>query len=456
MDFTIVDTPGFGDSDGEDAANVEEMVTILHENIQSTNAIVLLLKGDTNRFGEGLVNMVREMTQLFGEDMWNYAVIGVSFWAYDQDSIDDRIETCSDPDFPEDCHDEEWFVKEMNRQLHEKTLLKRNLSAVFIDSFSQYKDNVLDHIQQFYFEQETTKLFDLIDTEKEFHFRTISDILLENEELTKENKWLNDVIEKNITELQTNMFEIEDDLEDIRITSFQNTNLIAKDEKNIQTNTNNIQDNSNSIGTNSNKIDGNSDSIIENMDNIEETNGKTAHNANLILSLSTRLEELETKLTQEISDREEQVSGINLAPLGSIIAWVLSVPDGRSNALPAGWVECDGRAITEGIWMGRNTPDLNTNGYFLKGAPPADNNKFEESMVQDLQIFDYFQGLDHVGCHGAGESTGSDQSVTTASGGKDDPFCQSSRFLSSMGNGIKVGEETRPKNMKVTYIIKIK
>ena len=34
--------------------------------------------------------MLREMEALFGEEMWDHVVIGVTFWSFDQDIVEDR------------------------------------------------------------------------------------------------------------------------------------------------------------------------------------------------------------------------------------------------------------------------------------------------------------------------------------------------------------------------------
>ena len=47
--------------------------------------------------------MLKRMTLMFGQNWWDFVVIRVSFWAYDQDSIDDLV--CS-PDYPDFCKDD--------------------------------------------------------------------------------------------------------------------------------------------------------------------------------------------------------------------------------------------------------------------------------------------------------------------------------------------------------------
>ena len=378
VNFTVVDTPGFGDSDGEDAANIEEMMNVLNEVVKSANGILLLFKGDIGRFQEGLVKMVKEMTMLFGEGMWKHVIIGVSFWPYDQDSIDDRDENCDIPGRPDLCHDEAWLVREINRQLQEKIHMTQNLSAVFIDSWSQTPKHINDEMEQFYFQQETAKLFDFLNAKDDFMFRTINDVLLENEAMKNEINWLNNVIENNITDIQSNIVEIEEDIVDVRIDTAHNKALITGDEINININTNGIQENLNRIDINNNRI--------------ADTIGLTETNFDLISKNSLSIQDITSILSElktDINRLEVEMSGLNQVPIGTIAAWTNHVAGGNSIKLPEGWLECNGQTISEGIWKNKATPNLNeANGRFLRGAPPSDVLQTQEDMVQDLYFHD--------------------------------------------------------------------
>merc|ERR1712131_440250 len=85
--FTIVDTPGFGDSDNDDNLLIDEMMGVLKDVVEGTNGIMLLINGQNRRFDASLQQMIREMQALFGEDFWKFTLIGVSRWAYDEMSI---------------------------------------------------------------------------------------------------------------------------------------------------------------------------------------------------------------------------------------------------------------------------------------------------------------------------------------------------------------------------------
>ena len=60
------------------------------ESVKSANTLLLLLKGTDIRLDSSLQQMLREMVALFGAEMWNHVVIGVSFWPFDQYNVDKR------------------------------------------------------------------------------------------------------------------------------------------------------------------------------------------------------------------------------------------------------------------------------------------------------------------------------------------------------------------------------
>jgi len=318
-DFTVVDTPGFGDSDGEDEQLIDEMLEVLTNTINDADTIVLLLNGIANqRFTDSLVSMIKRMTAMFGQQWWDYLVIGVSFWSYSEEAIAGR--ECS-PNYPDDCKDEDWFAREVNAQMQEKFGLTRNFSFVFTDSWSQTLDNIGDEVQQQHWHEETGKLWNItINRQESFFFKTIDDILEENAEQRKEIKWLNDVITNNITQLNNliqqlnstqishgenikkNGQDIENNLRNID-TNFNiankgiNENKDSIEEnfnlanKGINENKNSIDANIISIVENRNSIDGNiisigenRNSIDENKDNISANQASITRNGNNIAS----------------------------------------------------------------------------------------------------------------------------------------------------------------------------
>ena len=59
--FTVVDTPGFGDSEGNEIENalITEMLNVLKSTIKGANALVLLLNGEQQRFDYAFQQTIR-------------------------------------------------------------------------------------------------------------------------------------------------------------------------------------------------------------------------------------------------------------------------------------------------------------------------------------------------------------------------------------------------------------
>ena len=57
--FTIVDTPGFGDSEGKEMEYVDKMLEILKTTIKEANAVVLLLNGEEESLDYAFEQTVR-------------------------------------------------------------------------------------------------------------------------------------------------------------------------------------------------------------------------------------------------------------------------------------------------------------------------------------------------------------------------------------------------------------
>lgn len=88
--FTVVDTPGFGDTDDMDSQLIDEMVGVLKNDIKTSNGFMLLFNAADPRFNTLLQRMLREIEVMFGKDFWNFVILGFSHWGYDKRSVSDR------------------------------------------------------------------------------------------------------------------------------------------------------------------------------------------------------------------------------------------------------------------------------------------------------------------------------------------------------------------------------
>ena len=203
----VVDTPGFGDSDDEMEALMEEMMDVLNDKIGEADVILLLIKGTSTRFSAGLQIMLKRMSAIFGSKWWDNVVIGASFWNYDEWSIDRR--KCY-PKHQHRCRDEEWFKAEITQQIQSKFNVQRSFPFIFADSWSQAAGppgfNKKDELQQQHWLEETDKLWHAAKHRQQpFQFKTINDILEENVRQKRAIEGLNEVIEKSIADLRTDL-----------------------------------------------------------------------------------------------------------------------------------------------------------------------------------------------------------------------------------------------------------
>merc|ERR1719249_72384 len=420
-----------------------------------------LFDGTETRFDASLQNMLKRMTQIFGVDWWNYVVIGVSFWAYDQDSIDDRV---CEPDYPQYCKDEAWFCNQTNSQLRDKLHVEKNFTCVFTDSFSQTGNNVEDPLQQEHWRNETGILWEITTgREDTFGFMTVDDILEENARLKEENRWLNDVIRNNITQL-TEMIQ-------------SNVEKINTNEGNVQANAGNIQDSTdnldilegqvNSMGgqivetnmridenkayidQNTADINQHTISIDENTAHIDENKADIGENTANINQHTISIDENTAHIvdiTENIDNIKDNIDTLNMAPVGTIIAWTPkpNKDSTEKELLPKGWQECDGTEISEGIWKGQKTPNINGEERFLRGTSNTINVlDTEEDQVKELYARDVSLFFDHCpsGWRKSGTRNPDDWSNLAAN---EDPYCERDRIVDGT-----VGEETRPKNIHV-------
>ena len=138
-------------------------------------------------------------------------------------------------------------------------------------------------------------------------------------------------------------------------------------------------------------------------------------------------------------------------PVGTIMAWHKSLPN-VPQTLPDSWVECNGQTLTGtgGSLDGVVIPNLNILGRFLRGSQTSGVEQAHQSnSIERVRVNYYGDG-------GSGNeeiSIPSTKSWSTKIRLGEDSGPPDGRFETSFR---KYGRETRPKNMSVVWIMKIK
>ena len=206
-------------------------------------------------------------------------------------------------------------------------------------------------------------------------------------------------------------------------------------------------------------------------------------------SVSKDLETLDSSLQSLVTSLKE-----TLPPIGTVLAWHAGISVEKT--IPGGWQRCDGSLIEQGPLAGQNTPDLNGDGRFLRGGADGRSGEFEEDAIQDhihmdeghrhsdlghshadlghSHVFDDEDGKDgdwyfrHVPCvmNEYAINSGGSGSFVCMEFSHETPIGHSSISTDSANietstsnlGGIEEGrlaDETRVKNMKIVWIMRI-
>merc|ERR1712227_20663 len=439
--FTIGDTPGFGDRSDNDFLLSEDLMNVLHDDLDSTNVLLLTIDGAAPRFTGGLTDMLKLLFNTFGDKLWQFVVVAVTKWPYDQASIDYRQSVCDLYGDPSDfCHNEDWFMREFSQQIEDVLHKRGNVSYVFVDSFSQSGSvNQNDEIQQQYWAQETGKLWmRATEGNTSFPFLDINDVWQENDRI-------NDIIDDEISSLKEVIGHIQTTLSSLSSSMTINENNIQKNVEEISGVKDNLLDLTSNLLTLSQRVDDVSLAVTENDQEIAINAQKIQEN------------------TDSITETGSIVSAMADLPIGTIISWVSKVDNsgGESSDLPEGWLRCDGSIIpAPSIWEGKLVPDLNNEMRFLRGAPDSSILTMESDQLEEHK----HEVNDPGHTHPYKDSTADKDSQCLSIGfGCAHDNQSHDRSTSSTSTGITVngvedgqsGSETRPKNMHVTFIMRI-
>jgi len=244
---------------------------------------------------------------------------------------------------------------------------------------------------------------------------------------------LSNILERLQKDIKQTQLATDDVKSDINILNLKTTNMdnkIEKNQKSIEGNQNSIEGNGKSIKSQGQSIQANKNSIA-------------ATQANIL--------------------------GMHVAPLGTITAWVNrpNIDGPHTQNLPTGWIRCDGSVIPQpSPWAGQKTPNINGENRFLRGGMDGIMLQTQDDSIQSHTHSVTDPGHAH-GYIDKWPNCGGNQDGIA--GPKDcdksrDRYDQSHASTSKRSfSGVKVtgvqgarfDSETRPKNMRVVYIMRV-
>ncbi|MCP4129818.1 MAG: hypothetical protein GY754_02260 [bacterium] len=171
-----------------------------------------------------------------------------------------------------------------------------------------------------------------------------------------------------------------------------------------------------------------------------------------INTLEASLQNEITRSTDAEAQLQTQITALSqlIAPVGAVIAWHKNATTGMT--IPAGWVECSGGTVddADSLLNGVNIPDLNGEARFLRGS--STSGTFQDDAIKTHKHSIYAIAV-----------TTHENAFTINDGSGDNLAAADNLQPGTNGWHLKDYEtyytgdtETRPKNMSVVWIMRIK
>ena len=160
---------------------------------------------------------------------------------------------------------------------------------------------------------------------------------------------------------------------------------------------------------------------------------KVQRNERLIGKLLVRLE----RLDKENALLKQKIAKFRNVPIGTIMAWHKSMK--QTPSLPKDWVECNGQKLRDpgSPYHGQMMPNLNGKFLFLRGG--SKSGVYQKDKIKRLEFYFCVAGAQHQRI-----SFGNKWQINVAA-----PSYNARLHR-------EFSHETRPKNMSVVWIIKVK
>ena len=192
LQFTVIDTPGFGEELDDEADILEKLVNKLKHDIKWINAFVIVFKESDTRVTASTVRMISMLSAMFGDNFWNNVIIGVTWWGFHDQGVASRKRKGVT---------KESFIAQKREGLLKAAMSKSGnqevgrtiskLQGVFIDAFYNSTAKVKpDDLAAVEFQTNTEELFNFAKIKKPFHCKDIKSVLNELAKLEEERRIL--------------------------------------------------------------------------------------------------------------------------------------------------------------------------------------------------------------------------------------------------------------------------
>jgi len=180
---SLIDTIGFDDpSNDVDADIISDLVTKLREKVDHVNTVIITVNGQNVRIDGALLGMLRIFEGMFGENIWNHALVVFTFLPRDERSIKmrERIRKKRDDEIAKD------FVSKLEEDI--PNLNGRKLDYLIMDAC--YTENNDDGTAEEEFQKEMEKLFMILSNSDDLRTQEVKIAESDKKKLENEQKRL--------------------------------------------------------------------------------------------------------------------------------------------------------------------------------------------------------------------------------------------------------------------------
>ena len=142
--FTMIDTPGFGEDMEREEVLLNDMVSFLKNEVQFIDVFLIAFRQSDNRITWGTKSMTRMLSAMFGVSFWDSVMLEVTWWDWNHVSSADRTVN------------ETMWLDNIRNGFKTTTEKWNKLEAVFIDS--HYTEKYPEEVEKF--KEHTLKLFE--------------------------------------------------------------------------------------------------------------------------------------------------------------------------------------------------------------------------------------------------------------------------------------------------------
>jgi GTP-binding protein EngB required for normal cell division len=190
--ITVIDTPGLGMQEFEEAESTETIVKMLKDKIKYVHVFAMLYKEDDSRQTDERLAVFRHYSNIFGEDFLKNVIIVATHWGYSEQAIHERVENAKNQDYTD------WLTHQKKISNFDKLKYGNQLKAIYFKPWNLVLDPNLRHNSY----ENLIKLYEWSLKREPFHCQDIKAVKTEYQKLLDDHQNKVDKLERTLEKVE--------------------------------------------------------------------------------------------------------------------------------------------------------------------------------------------------------------------------------------------------------------